>query len=144
MSKQKAFIRYTKKGKIVPGSLIVTGSGGYPKDGTYKEVTPNLCCSGVTLRQDLSETTFPFTNGSIYIQFGCMVMAPADYLDIYVPGTPANIQELATILNERLSFLGQWDADGDELIFHPSANVIAEMCPPYYGNMVFFVYDGGI
>lgn len=38
MAKKRAFIRYTKKGKIVPGSLIVTTEGGYPKDGVYKEV----------------------------------------------------------------------------------------------------------
>lgn len=38
MSKKRAFIRYTKSGKIVPGSLIVTTKGGYPKDGIYKEV----------------------------------------------------------------------------------------------------------
>lgn len=43
MSKKRAFIRYTKKGKIVPGSLILT-NGTYPKDGTYQEVNTDLCC----------------------------------------------------------------------------------------------------
>jgi len=42
--KKRAFVKYTKKGKIIPGSLIVGTSGGYPKDGLYEEVTPNLCC----------------------------------------------------------------------------------------------------
>ena len=36
--KQRAFVKYTKRGKIIPGSLIVTTQGGYPKDGIYKEV----------------------------------------------------------------------------------------------------------
>lgn len=43
MSKKRAFIRYTKKGKLIPGSLILT-NGTYPKDGTYLEVNADLCC----------------------------------------------------------------------------------------------------
>lgn len=41
--KQRAFIKYTKAGKIIPGSLIFT-SGSYPTDGKYKEVSTNICC----------------------------------------------------------------------------------------------------
>ena len=44
MSKQRAFVKYTKQGRIIPGSLIVTTKGGYPKDGLYGEVTTSLCC----------------------------------------------------------------------------------------------------
>jgi hypothetical protein len=42
--KQRAFVRYTKKGKIVPGSMIVT-QGSYP-DGPalWAEMVTNLCC----------------------------------------------------------------------------------------------------
>ncbi len=44
MSKERAFVRYTKAGKIVPGSLILT-SGSYPSGpGLYKEITTDLCC----------------------------------------------------------------------------------------------------
>jgi len=42
MSKQKAWIQYTKKGSIVPGSLIV--SANRPKNGTWYEVIENICC----------------------------------------------------------------------------------------------------
>jgi len=45
MAKKRAFVRYTKAGKIVPGSLIVTTNGGYPVDGLYKEVSVDLCCN---------------------------------------------------------------------------------------------------
>lgn len=38
MSKKRAFVKYTKRGRIIPGSLIVTTQGGYPKDGIYREV----------------------------------------------------------------------------------------------------------
>ena len=43
MSKKRAFVRYTKKGKLIPGSLILT-NGTYPNDGTYLEVNADLCC----------------------------------------------------------------------------------------------------
>lgn len=43
MSKKRAFVRYTKSGKIVPGSLITT-QGDWPTGGTYKEVPIDLCC----------------------------------------------------------------------------------------------------
>ncbi len=46
MAKKRAFIRYTKKGKLVPGSLITT-QGSYPSGpATWKEVTYDLCCDG--------------------------------------------------------------------------------------------------
>jgi len=47
MAKKRAFVKYTKSGEIIPGSLIVTTKGGYPKDGLYKEITPSLCCDEV-------------------------------------------------------------------------------------------------
>jgi len=44
MSKKRAFVRYSKQGKIVPGSLILT-SGSYPSGpSTWKEVPTDLCC----------------------------------------------------------------------------------------------------
>ena len=45
MSKKRAFVRYTKSGEIVPGSLIITTNGGYPdKSSLWKEVTVDQCC----------------------------------------------------------------------------------------------------
>jgi len=42
--KTRAFVRYSKKGKIVPGSLILT-AGSYPQgSSTWKEVPADLCC----------------------------------------------------------------------------------------------------
>ena len=44
MSKKRAFVRYTKSGKIVPGSLILT-NGSYPGgSSTWGEVAVDLCC----------------------------------------------------------------------------------------------------
>jgi len=44
MKNERAFVRYTKKGQLVPGSLVVT-QGGYPAGpALWKEVYSNLCC----------------------------------------------------------------------------------------------------
>ena len=41
--KNRAFARYTKKGQLVPGSLVVTTKGGYPnKTSLWKEVPVSL------------------------------------------------------------------------------------------------------
>ena len=42
--KKRAFVRYSKQGKIVPGSLILT-SGSFPNGpSTWNEVPADLCC----------------------------------------------------------------------------------------------------
>ena len=58
--KKRAFVRYSKNGKIVPGSLILTG-GSYPQGpSTWKEVPADLCC----------ETTYGFWRPTIGGQAG--------------------------------------------------------------------------
>lgn len=48
MAKKRAFVRYSKQGKIVPGSLILTG-GSYPQGpSTWREVPADLCCTTTT------------------------------------------------------------------------------------------------
>jgi len=43
--KKRAFVRYSKQGKIVPGSLILT-SGSFPSGpSTWNEVPADLCCT---------------------------------------------------------------------------------------------------
>ena len=47
MAKKRAFVRYSKQGKIVPGSLILT-AGSYPNGpSTWKEVPADLCCNNL-------------------------------------------------------------------------------------------------
>lgn len=50
MSKKHAFVKYTKKGQLIPGSLVITE--GYPKEtanGVWEEVPVNLfCCDPIT------------------------------------------------------------------------------------------------
>ena len=48
MAKKRAFVRYSKQGKIVPGSLILT-AGSHPNGpSTWKEVPADLCCNDIS------------------------------------------------------------------------------------------------
>jgi hypothetical protein len=60
MSKKRAFVRYTKSGEIVPGSLVITTSGGYPdKTSLWQEVKVDLCCTCKCYEiRNISESTF--------------------------------------------------------------------------------------
>jgi len=46
MAKKRAFVRYSKNGKLVPGSLIVTQGTHPDKPSTWKEVPYDICCGG--------------------------------------------------------------------------------------------------
>lgn len=55
--KKRAFVGYTKKGKIIPGSLIET-SGNYPYGPSlWYEVDTNLCCNTTTSTTTSTTTT---------------------------------------------------------------------------------------
>jgi hypothetical protein len=55
--KKRAFVRYSKQGKIVPGSLIIT-NGSYPSGpSTWDEIPADLCCEITTTSTTTSSTT---------------------------------------------------------------------------------------
>ena len=61
--KKRAFVRYSKQGKIVPGSLILT-AGSYPEGpSTWNEVPADLCC------------TFPIVNPANPASYNATVKA---------------------------------------------------------------------
>jgi len=71
MSKKRAFVRYSKQGKIVPGSLILT-AGSHPNGpSTWKEVPADLCCettsiSTCTLTRNTDSFVYPATTGIVF------------------------------------------------------------------------------
>jgi hypothetical protein len=153
---QRAFVRYTKKGHIVPGSLIVTTKGGFPKDGTYKEVIVDQCCGNQALRYnpitgEASPTgttfpiggAFPWTSPYIEIGFGCVAMSmDSEWSYLYLPGTPATLQELVHILNTRASFVGTFEVaeDGVTIILNVNPEVAGDMCKgPLTDTFGFYV-----
>lgn len=118
MSKNRAFVRYNKKGILVPGSLVVTKSYPSRSQNLWYEVPTNLLGNGVTLTSGVYLPSFPWVYSpsiykSIELGMGCMSNT-ADWIYSYVPltetiETPA---ELVTILNNRMSFLGTFELKG--------------------------------
>lgn len=139
--KERAFVRYTKAGRIVPGSMIIT-NGGYPKDGTYKEVMPDLCCSNHVAKYQLTNS-FPWGSGWVGISFGCVTIDPdTSWMYLYVPGNPQNVQELIDILNNEASFLGSFELEGDDtIVFNIAPEVSNQMCfNDEFDVIGFYVY----
>lgn len=91
--KKRAFVRYSKQGKIVPGSLILT-SGSHPQGpSTWKEVPADLCCETVTLSTQVADQSI----NNVSIRFLCN----STTVDIsYGSQTSTNGDSMATILNE--------------------------------------------
>jgi hypothetical protein len=55
--KKRAFVRYSKQGRIVPGSLIIT-NGSYPSGpSTWDEIPADLCCEITTSTTTTSTTS---------------------------------------------------------------------------------------
>lgn len=156
--KKRAFVRYSKQGKVVPGSLILTG-GSFPQGpSTWKEVPADLCCANHTLSYNLEtgatqnrdinagpSNAFPWTSGYIALEIGCWAMDPnTEWSYVYIPGSPATLRELVTILNDRASWLGTWEigADGVTLILNTTPDIASDMCPTYLpNNLVFTVSE---
>ena len=83
-TKKKGWVRYTKAGKIVPGSLVITD--GYPKGsgGTWKQVTIDLCCD--TVPPNCIEMTVDTTEGT-YFYFSFNTNTPINFTVDWGDGT---------------------------------------------------------
>ena len=120
--KKRAFVRYSKKGKIVPGSLILT-SGTYPNGpSTWKEVPADLCCdSGIKLI--LETPSLPITTP--YIQFYCG-MGPTLVAGA-IAGTYRSEQDLVYGLNTQLGYMGVFSLNSDSNIVLNISKEIADI-----------------
>ena len=105
----KAYIKYTKLGKLIPGGLMVRPNSTPPSDGLYKEVPIDLCC-GIKLTTT-SMATFPVSN------FGFGYIANCNSNDngisISISESVANIQEMVALLNEYGSNIGTFSVNPD-------------------------------
>ncbi len=108
MAKKRAFVRYTKSGDIVPGSLVVTTNGGYPdKSSLWEEVTVSKCCPDVcgceketiTLPFLITpEIGFPYY--SIQVMISCKTPALEErYIAGYNPGF-TTLEDLFSYFNQ--------------------------------------------
>ena len=130
--KKKAFVRYSKNGKIVPGSLILTG-GSHPQGpSTWNEVPADLCCDLITLTYDIGEGT---TLNDVTLRLLCNG-TQINYL--YTPSDSTTIGSLITILNNTFNVLGTFsNPSGDIIQLVMSASIKTALCPS--GTLTFDV-----
>jgi hypothetical protein len=108
MSKKRAFVRYSKQGKIVPGSLILTG-GSYPQGpATWNEVPVDLCCNS-GIKVVFQGTSYPVNTPYVGVSCG---MGPTLAAGAVI-GEYADVYELVAGLNAQLGYMGVFSVDGD-------------------------------
>ena len=109
MSKKRAFVRYTKSGEIVPGSLIITTNGGYPdKSSLWHEVTVDKCCGDIGGGCEKNTLVIPLINmnlisapyNTLSVEINCKAPETSTlYAIIYDPGF-LTLEELFSYFNE--------------------------------------------
>jgi hypothetical protein len=132
MAKKRAFVRYTKAGKIVPGSLVLT-NGSYPSGpSTWKEVPMDLCCETITISTQVNDTAI--TNVSIRIYCNS-----TEVVDVTSNQDSTNGDSLAAILNEEFGAeygTFAYIEDGTVIL---TTNKGKELCPS--GYLSFEIYS---
>lgn len=151
MSKNRAFVRYNKKGILAPGSLVVTKNYPDRSQNLWYEVPTRLLGSGATLETTVDTTTFPWAYApynAVELSMGCM-SNQADYLDVYAPLTTgkslANPIEMVSLMNEKLSFLGTFEVgklDGvnQTIQFNLSPQLMSSLVKPQDASPLFCGY----
>jgi len=138
MSKNRAFVRYNKKGIIAPGSLIVSKSYPSASGNLWYEVPTNLL-GGVVLTSSFDITTLPWVYApynAVELSMGCMSNT-ADNLDVYAPTskdliTPADV---ISHMNNKLSFLGTFElgklnGNNQDVLFNLSPQLAEDLNKP--------------
>jgi hypothetical protein len=131
MSKKRAFVRYSKQGKIVPGSLILT-SGSYPSGpSTWNEVPADLCCDLITLTYDMPDTSINLVTLRLFCN-GVRI----HYL--YTEQNSTNITNVINILNNTFNVLGTFsNPSGNIIELVMNASIKTALCPT--GTLTFDV-----
>ena len=119
--KTRAFVKYTKLGKIIPGSLITTTGGAPDKSSIWKEVPTDVCCDNskfcmptgtlITIAStEINESNLiNFSAGAkdkLYIAIGCTTNNNVYWSVELNTSTITNIDDLMVFLNSQFLMLG--------------------------------------
>ena len=144
MSKKRAFVRYTKSGEIVPGSLIITTNGGYPdKSSLWKEVTVDQCCDGgecfqpVIKQLNYGDLSLNVPINEIGIRINCGEFTSEVYIShnytIFLPNIVfTSISDVINYLNSEFSSIlgyniGTFVFNGSDIILNTTTEFT--LCP---------------
>ena len=131
--KKRAFVRYSKQGKIVPGSLILT-SGSFPSGpSTWKEVPADLCCDNpIEVTWDGEDVSISAVSINIKCN-GTIVKT------VYSNQTSTNAASLETILNNAFGLIGTFTVVGTLVTLTMTETQKNELC--LNGNLSFEIFS---
>jgi hypothetical protein len=130
--KKRAFVRYSKNGKIVPGSLILT-AGSFPQgSSTWSEVPADLCCDNpISLTWDDGDVSI--TSVSIRLICNGTIVNTA-----YSNVTSTDAASLESILNNAFGLIGTFSVVGTVVTLTMTATQRNELCPS--GTLSFEIF----
>jgi hypothetical protein len=123
MARKRAFVRYSKNGKIVPGSLILT-SGSFPQgSSTWNEVPADLCCDNpLSFTYDGSNVAITNVTLELYCN-GTLVSTS------FTNQTSTDAASLESILNNAFDLIGNFTVVGTLVTLTLSQTQKNEFCP---------------
>ena len=122
MSKKRAFVRYSKQGKIVPGSLILT-AGSFPQGPSkWKEVPADLCCDNPFIitwdGEDVSLSAI-----------GIRIKCNGEIVKVALSNqTSTDAASLETILNNAFGLIGSFSVTGTVVSLTLTESQKGEFC----------------
>jgi|LakMenE18May11ns_1017448.scaffolds.fasta_scaffold9620685_3 hypothetical protein len=132
MANKRAFVRYTKSGKIVPGSLILT-NGSFPSGpSTWKEVPMDLCCDNpLSITYEVDDAAIALV--SIRIICNGVIVNTA-----FSNATSTDDASLENILNNAFGLIGSFSVTGTVVTLTMTATQKNELCPS--GTLSFEIF----
>lgn len=130
--KKRAFVRYSKNGKVVPGSLILTG-GSYPQGpSTWKEVPADLCCDNpIAFTWDGEDVSINYVSLRIKCN-GTTVKT------VYSNANSTDAASLESILNYAFGLIGTFTVVGTVVTLTMTQTQKNEFCPS--GTLSFEIF----
>jgi hypothetical protein len=132
MARKRAFVRYSKNGKIVPGSLILT-SGSFPQgSSTWNEVPADLCCDNpIIITYEVDDAAIALV--SIRIICNGVIVNTA-----FSSATSTDDASLESILNNAFGLIGSFSVTGTVVNLTMTATQRNELCPS--GTLSFEIF----
>jgi hypothetical protein len=147
--KKRGFVRYTKKGQLVPGSLVVTTNGGYPdKTALWKEVSTNYCCEinpntsrefPLSYNLALTMSVLP-SSTNLFIQIQCVGDGSKEFTSFFTGPSLNSYQEVADYFNTNFSFWGYFEVSGSILTLYLNPQIRNLLCEDI-NDFIFSVGD---
>lgn len=132
MAKKRAFVRYSKNGKIVPGSLILT-AGSFPQgSSTWNEVPADLCCDNPIA------ITYEVDDAAIALVAMILKCNGFQVQQVYSSQTSTDAASLEDILNNTFGLIGTFTVVDTLVTLTMTATQKNEFCPN--GTLSFEVY----